>query len=77
MKSIYEEKRKVDVIAEVDVIVAGGGPAGLAAATAAARCGAKTILVERYGYLGGLATGGLVICLVETDRYNYGMPRIR
>ncbi|MBS7614440.1 FAD-dependent oxidoreductase [Candidatus Bathyarchaeota archaeon] len=73
MKSIYEEKRKIDIVAEVDVVVAGGGPAGLAAATAAARCGAKTILVERYGYLGGLATGGLVICLVETDRYNYGL----
>lgn len=55
------------------MIVAGGGPAGVAAATAAARNGAEVLLVERYGHLGGLATGGLVICLVETKRYGYGI----
>ena len=43
-----------------DVLVAGGGPAGLAAAAAAARQGAATMLVERYGFLGGMATAGLV-----------------
>ena len=75
MRSIVEKRRETEVAAEVDVVVAGGGPAGFAAATAAARNGAKTILVERYGYLGGLATGGLVICLVETDRYGYGLCR--
>ena len=42
------------------VMVAGGGPAGLAAAVAAARNGADTLLVERYGFLGGMATAGLV-----------------
>jgi hypothetical protein len=42
------------------VLVVGGGPAGCAAATAAARLGADVVLVERYGHLGGLATGGLV-----------------
>jgi len=36
----------------VDVIVVGGGPAGLAAAIASARAGAQTVLVERFGYLG-------------------------
>ena len=60
MRSI-KEARNTPVVAEADVLVAGGGPAGIAAATAAARCGAKVILVERYGYLGGLATGGLVL----------------
>lgn len=60
MRSI-KETRNTPVVAEVDVVVAGGGPAGIAAATAAARCGAKVILIERYGYLGGLATGGLVL----------------
>lgn len=39
-----------------DVIVAGGGPAGVAAAVSAARCGADTLLIEKAGYLGGMAT---------------------
>ncbi|MFQ5810812.1 MAG: FAD-dependent oxidoreductase, partial [Armatimonadota bacterium] len=43
-----------------DVIVCGGGPAGIAAAVGAARLGAKTLLVERYGFLGGMATAGVV-----------------
>lgn len=43
-----------------DVIVAGGGPAGIAAAVSAARLGAKTALVERYGILGGMLTSGHV-----------------
>jgi 2-polyprenyl-6-methoxyphenol hydroxylase-like FAD-dependent oxidoreductase len=43
-----------------DVLVAGGGPAGLAAGVAAARCGARVILLERHAVLGGLATAGLV-----------------
>ena len=42
-----------------DVVVAGGGPAGFGAALAAARSGASTLLVERYGYLGGMASTGL------------------
>ncbi len=43
-----------------DVLVAGGGPGGFAAAIAAARNGADTLLIERYGFLGGMATMGLV-----------------
>jgi len=45
---------------EAQVVVAGGGPGGCAAAVAAARLGAKVLLVERYGFLGGMATAGLV-----------------
>ena len=45
---------------EYDVIVAGGGPAGIAAAVSAARLGARTALIERYGVLGGMLTSGHV-----------------
>jgi hypothetical protein len=48
------------VYGHCDVLVVGGGPAGFAAAVAAAREGADVVLLERYGHLGGLATGGLV-----------------
>ena len=47
-------------MAEYDVAVCGGGPAGIIAAVAAARNGARTILIERYGFLGGMATLSLV-----------------
>src|SRR5579884_3236901 len=60
-RTITEPSREVPVFAETDVLVVGGGPAGCAAAAAAARVGAEVLLVERYGYLGGLSTGGLVI----------------
>jgi hypothetical protein len=54
--AITEPARRTPVIAEADVVVLGGGPAGIAAATAAARAGAATLLVERYGFLGGMGT---------------------
>lgn len=50
----------VPVVEDTDVLVVGGGPAGIAAAIAAARTGARTLLVERYGFLGGNATASLV-----------------
>jgi FAD-dependent oxidoreductase family protein len=50
----------VPVVAEADVLVVGGGPAGIAAAVASGRTGARTVLVERFGFLGGNATAGLV-----------------
>jgi len=65
---IHEPAREIPVTAEVDVLVCGGGPAGTAAAVAAGRAGARTMLVERYGCLGGLATGGLVIVLPPLTR---------
>jgi len=60
IKSITEVQRETKVLCEADVIVVGGGPGGVAAAIAAARAGARTVLLERYGHLGGMATGGLV-----------------
>lgn len=53
---LFESARETSVLDEVDVLVLGGGPAGLAAAAAAARSGARTLLVERYGFLGGMGT---------------------
>ncbi len=54
------EQREIPVIRQADVVVVGGGPGGLGAAVGAARQGAHTLLVERYGCLGGMATVGLV-----------------
>src|SRR5947207_2563262 len=67
MNVLQEPARETPIIAEPDVLVVGGGSAGIAAATAAAREGAKTMLLERSGYLGGLATGGMVILLLTMD----------
>jgi len=50
--------KELPLIRDVDVIVAGGGTAGLMAAVAAARSGARTVLVERHGFLGGCAVFG-------------------
>ena len=55
-----EIQKSVPVVASYDVVVCGGGPAGFIAAIAAAREGAKTALIEQYGFLGGMATAGLV-----------------
>ncbi len=57
---VYSEHRRTPVLGEYDVIVAGGGPAGFAAAVASGRAGMRTLLIERFGCLGGMWTSGLV-----------------
>jgi hypothetical protein len=56
VKSIREPERELPVRGEYDVVVLGGGPAGIAAAVSAAAQGRKTLMVERYGFLGGMGT---------------------
>jgi len=55
-KTIHEAARDIPIYGEYEVVVLGGGPAGIAAAVAAARAGRRTLLVERYGFLGGMGT---------------------
>jgi len=58
MSFITEPARALPIYGEFDVVVVGGGPAGLAASVSAAKHGARTLLVERYGFLGGMGTAG-------------------
>lgn len=67
MKTISEEKREVPVVCETDVIVIGGGIAGVAAAIAASRNGARVTLIEKSIVLGGLATLGHVCIYLPLD----------
>src|SRR5256885_11064079 len=60
---VSEPGGRVPVAATSDLVVVGGGPAGIAAALAGARCGLSVTLLERYPYLGGLASGGMVLVL--------------
>jgi len=60
MKIKYRIDREIPLIQEADVVVVGGGPGGIGAAVMAARQGARTVLVERYGFLGGMAASGEV-----------------
>lgn len=60
MKYIEEQKREIPVVEETSVLVLGAGPAGVAAAITAAREGARTVLIEQTGDVGGIATAGLM-----------------
>ncbi len=62
-----EPGRDLRVVGRPDVLVVGAGSAGLAAAIAATRRGADVLLVERYGFVGGLATFGLINLLLTLD----------
>lgn len=72
-KEHIQQVRDIPVIANYDVVVCGGGPSGFIAAIAAARGGAKVALVERLGFLGGMATASLV---APISVFNYNERRI-
>ncbi len=63
METYIEPTREIPIAREADVVVVGGGPAGLAAAISSGRAGAKTVLIEQFGYLGGTATASLMACI--------------
>lgn len=67
--------QSIPVTADVDVLVCGGGVAGIAAAVGAARAGAKTLLIERAGFLGGTATGSAMGLIVVPASALTGFPR--
>lgn len=78
MKTITEPQKSLNVTDAYDVVVAGGGIAGIAAALSAAREGAKTLLIENQYMLGGLATAGLVaiylpLCDGKGHQISYGI----
>ena len=65
VRTVTLPRRTATVAAETDVLVVGGGPAGLGAALGAAAAGARVVLAERYGFLGGNATAALVMPLMS------------
>jgi hypothetical protein len=67
MSEILEPARKTPVTDQADVVVCGGGPAGVSAAIASARAGARTILVERHGCLGGIWTAGVLSWFLDSE----------
>jgi hypothetical protein len=79
-KIITEPARQTSICREADVVVIGGGPGGFASAIAASRSGAKTVLLERYGHLGGMATGGLINIIpnlsdISGEQYVFGLTQ--
>ncbi len=72
--TISEPARSIPVRSEVDVLVCGGGLGGVAAAVAAARAGARTLLIERNAFVGGVATAGMC-CSIFNCYYTGGSER--
>src|SRR4051812_23667076 len=73
--TITEPAREIPLYGEYEVAVLGGGPAGIAAAVAAARAGRRTLLIERYGFLGGMGTAAGVTNFCGLHANVYGEMR--
>ena len=73
---VVEPSHRLPIFHETDVVVVGGGPAGFAAAVAAARSGVRVALIERYGSLGGLFTNGMVLIMLCTSTNEGGVYRL-
>lgn len=71
----YGMSRMIPVIAETDVLVAGGGPGGIGAGVMAARSGASVLVAERYGCLGGMAVFGEVTPFMGSHVHNRALDR--
>lgn len=69
---VTEPAIQIPVVADADVVVVGGGPAGVTASIAAARQGVGVLLIERYNHLGGLWIGGQVLPVLSTYGRGYG-----
>lgn len=69
MEFITESARKTPVIMKADVVVVGGGPAGVGAAVRATRSGANTVIIEKFGSLGGTNTTGFMFVVVEEVKH--------
>ncbi len=67
LPAIIIPERELPVLADADVVVCGGGPAGIAAALAASRAGKRVTLLEQTGMLGGMGTAGLVPAIIVMD----------
>lgn len=72
---VIQPARPLPTLEETDVLVGGGGSAGVAAAVAAGRAGVRTTLIERYGFFGGLWSGGMVLLVMGTHAIVDGQLR--
>lgn len=72
--TVHEPARDVPVVRHADVLVCGGGPAGIAAAFSAARAGARVLLIERHPFLGGVWTAGALTIIID-GHYKTGLNR--
>ena len=67
MKTYREQAREIPIVEESDVVICGAGPAGVAAATAAAHSGSSVRLLEMHGCLGGMWTSGLITWVIDAN----------